>query len=160
MTWILTIVILVILLLCWLLFSPFLLELDTASACARFSWRGIGEARAWYDGKWWMEFRILFFHKKLKLSARKSKPTANTEKRKKTKTRIPFYKVVNCMKTFRVKEWKLAIDTGDYPLNAKLYPLNFLPGLQHHLEVNFTERNYFYIKIHNAPWRIIHAWLR
>ena len=168
MTWILIIVILVLLLLCWLLFSPFLLELDTASSSARFTWWGIGAASVWYEGGWWIYFRIFFFHKKMSLGKRRGRRKErgeNTERRKENtrkgdKKHFPFYKMVNCLKTFRIKEWKLAIDTGDYALNARLYPLNFLPGMKDHLDINFTDRNYCFIKLVNAPWKILYAFIR
>jgi hypothetical protein len=171
MTWILIIVILVLMLLCWLLFSPFLLELDTATARARFTWWGIGAASAWYEDGWWIYFRILFFHKKMNLqeiqrrggnTGRRGKIQRRREiqRRKKSKSPLPIFKIVNCLKTFRVNQWKLGIDTGDYPLNARLYPLNFVPGLQDHLDINFMDRNYCSFKIVNAPWKILYAWLR
>lgn len=162
MAWILIIVILVLLLACWLLLSPFLLELDTASLSASFTWKGIGNANVWYNNEWWLFFRIFFFHKKIKLQGlnkKKEKP-ALTPLEKKPGTPVPYHKIVSCLKTFRVDEWTLAIDTGDYPLNAKLYPLNFLPGLRDHLDVNFMDRNYFYLKIRNTPWKLLYAYLQ
>jgi len=169
MTWILIIVILVLLLLCWLLFSPFLLELDTATSSARFTWWGIGTASVWYEGGWWMYFRILFFHKQMRLNKRRGVNTErrgekrrseNEGKRKKPKSHFPFYKMVKCLRTFRIKEWKLSVDTGDYALNARLYPLNFVPEFQHHLDINFMDRNEGSIKLVNAPWKILYAFIR
>jgi len=160
MTWILTIVILLFLLFCWMLVSPLLLELDSASETARFTWPGIGSASLSHDSHWQIFFRVFFFSKKLILSGNKKKRARVTQKKKqKSKIRVPLYRIVNCLKTFRVVEWKIAIDTGDYALNAKLFPLNFHPILQHHMEVNFVEKNYFYIKIRNYPWRLIYAFL-
>jgi len=161
MTWILTIVILLFLLLCWMLLSPLVLELDTASEKAMFTWPGIGSASLWHDGKWQIFLRVFFFSKKFALSGNKKhkvKPARN--KKQKSKRPVPFYRFVNCLKTFRVVDWKMAIDTGDFALNAKLFPLNFHPMLQNHVEVNFTEKNYFYLKIRNYPWRMIYAFLR
>jgi hypothetical protein len=58
-----------------------------------------------------------------------------------------------------VEEWRLAMDTGDYILNARLFPLNFLPGCRNHLHINFLEENYLYLKIRNYPWKIIYAFV-
>jgi hypothetical protein len=168
MTWILIIVILVLVLLCWLLFSPFQLELDTATSSARFTWWGIGAASVWYEEGWWMYFRILFVHKKMRLNKRRGENTGrrgkkrrnDADRRRGSKKQFPFYKMVNCVKTFRIREWKLSIDTGDYSLNARLYPLNFVPGFQHHLDINFMDRNDCSITIVNAPWKILYAFLR
>jgi hypothetical protein len=160
MTWILIIVILVPVLLCWLLFSPFQLELDTAAPSARFTWWGIGAASVWYEEGWWMYFRILFFHTKRKVRGVRKEHGESKGRRRGSKKQFPFYKMINCLKTFRIKEWKLSIDTGDYSLNARLYPLNFVPGFQHHLDINFMDRNDCSIKIVNAPWKILYAFLR
>ncbi len=62
--------------------------------------------------------------------------------------------------TFRVEQWQLAIDTGDYVLNAQLYPVNFLPRCYGHLQINFTGENYGYIRIRNRPWQLLYAYLR
>jgi len=64
------------------------------------------------------------------------------------------------LRTCRVEEWQLAIDTGDYALNAQIYPLNFVPALHHHLGINFNNKNYLYMKIRNSPVRILYAYLR
>lgn len=161
MTWILTIVILLFLLLCWMLVSPLVLELDSSTSSAKFTWPGIGKACLWYDGQWRIVFHIFFFRKKLNLSEHKKQEDKPVKKiKQKTKSRVPFHRMVNCFRSFRIVEWKLAIDTGDYALNARLYPLNFLPRLRHHLDVNFAEKNYFYMKIRNYPWRMIYAFLR
>ncbi len=63
MTWVLTIVILVLILLAWLLLSPIELEIDTASLRARLNWAGIGNANIWYDGQWWIFFRVFFYER-------------------------------------------------------------------------------------------------
>ena len=161
MTWILTIVILLFLMLCWMLFSPLVLELDSSSPSASFTWPGIGKALLWYDDQWRIFFQVFFFRKELTLSGIKKKPGKPDKKQKqKSKRPIPVYRMVNCLRSFSIVEWKLAIDTGDYALNARLFPLNFLPMFQHHLDVNFVEKNYFYMKIRNYPWRMIYAFLR
>ena len=63
-------------------------------------------------------------------------------------------------KTFRITEWKLALDTGDYSLNAPLYPLNFLPYTINHILVNFQNENYLALKVRNRPWKILIVFLK
>ena len=67
------------------------------------------------------------------------------------------FRIIN---TFRVTKWHLAVDTGDHTHNARLYPLNFLPGNFNHLHVNFRNESYLLLKIRNRPWKIINAFLR
>ncbi len=69
-------------------------------------------------------------------------------------------KMIRVMRTFRVIEWQLSVDTGDYIRNAWLYPLNFLPYGHGHLYINFREENYFFTRIRNRPWKMLVAYLR
>lgn len=62
------------------------------------------------------------------------------------------------LRTFTVEKWQLAIDTGDYPFNALLFPINFLPNSREHVLINFSGHNYFYGKISNRMWKIIYAY--
>lgn len=101
----------------------------------------------------------------MRFSEMKKKPakTGRLKKektKKKVKPRRMLLKAVNMAKAFRIIEWKLAIDTGDYVRNAQLYPLNFVPGFFNHLGVNFCDENYLVLKIVNRPWRILYTYMR
>ncbi|HRG81753.1 MAG TPA: hypothetical protein PLO99_04510 [Chitinophagaceae bacterium] len=63
-------------------------------------------------------------------------------------------------RSFSVEKWQLAIDTGDATLNARLYPLNWIPVLQGHLFVNFNGDQHFQCRIRNTGWRLLWAWFR
>jgi len=92
--------------------------------------------------------------KKIKDTAKKKKPKRRMELRPLLK------KIVRIIKTFRVTEWRLAIDTGDHTRNAQLYPLNFSPRTFRHLYINFSDENYLLLKTRNRPWKILYAFLR
>ena len=166
MTWLLTILLALCILLAWILLSPVVIEIDTRVLRAQIRWFGIGHAKLWYDDEWQFSFRVLFFGKTVRLADRKAKPskkkiTAGKKKPKNRKTgsaRV-FKRMVKVLRTFRVEEWKLAIDTGDYTRNAQLYPLNFIPFNRKHLYINFNNRNYLVLKISNRPGRIVLAFL-
>jgi hypothetical protein len=163
MIWLLGILLFICLLLLWFLVSPLILEIDSRKPAAMLKWVSIGKAMTWYDDEWWLSFRILFFQKKMRLSSIKGKQkkvAAPPVKKTKRRTRPPFRKILNVIRTFRVEEWRLAIDTGDYPRNAQIYPLNFLPKLRDHLRVNFNDENYLYVRIRNRPFKILYAYLR
>jgi hypothetical protein len=87
---------------------------------------------------------------------------ATVKKKGKGKMKISrvLKKAIRVIKTFRVTEWHLAIDTGDHTCNAQLYPLNFLPYTFKHLHINFHDQNYLVLKIRNRPWKILYAFLR
>ncbi|MBL7747832.1 MAG: hypothetical protein JNM19_10420 [Chitinophagaceae bacterium] len=157
-----------VLLLCWILVSPFVIKVDSRLPAAELRWISIGHVRIWYDNEWWLSLRILFYSRTLRFAALKRR---NDEKRKKAvlKNKKPkrrmgltriITKMVRVIKTFRVTEWKLAIDTGDHTLNARLYPLNFFPHLFKHLAINFRNENYLVLTIRNRPWKMLYAFLR
>jgi len=67
---------------------------------------------------------------------------------------------VRIIRSFRVHYWQWALDTGDNTLNAKLYPVNYLPGCYGHLKVNFIGDNYLGFRISNRPWRVLWALIK
>ncbi len=84
-----------------------------------------------------------------------------TEKKKiakkhKIKRKFGLKKGLQIFKSFKIKRFNLEIDTGDYTLNAKLYPvfvfLNYNVG---HFKVNFEDRNQLVLHLQNRPINII-----
>ena len=62
------------------------------------------------------------------------------------------------LKSFRVKSFRLELDTGNPVLNAKLYPLLFLPGLRTwDVGINFLGHNHVSLQIVNRPIYILNA---
>ena len=142
------------------------MEIDTRIPGAGLRWISIGNVRVWYENEWLLSMRILFYRKTIRISEIKRTPkkindgkTKKKEKRKMEIVRI-LKKMIRMLKTFRVTEWNVAIDTDDYIRNAQLYPLNYLPGILGHLHINFQDENYVVLKIRNRPWKIIYAFLR
>ena len=133
---------------------------------AKLEWISIGKAVLWYDNEWWLSMRILFYKKTIRFSEIKSKPkkikepTSKKKPKRRMKIKQLLKKIVRIIKTFRVTEWQLAVDTGDHTQNAQLYPLNFLPYAFKHLHINFSNENYLLLKIRNRPWKILYAFLR
>jgi len=83
-----------------------------------------------------------------------------TKKNKKTKSKIGLRKGLRLLKSFKIKRFDLNIDTGDYTLNAKLYPLFlFLNNGVRHFHVNFENRNQFVLHIQNRPIDIIKSFI-
>ena len=158
---------LIICFICWLLLSPIEMHIDTRVPHASFSWLSIGRAIVIYEKEeWFLKVKILLFRKEWPLSklftqpAKKKKP----EKIKKAGSRAANLKVMNrsfkMLKTFRVIEWKLAMDGNDHIRYAMLYPLNFLPYLGRHIHINFEDQTYLLLKIRNQPWRMVYAWIK
>jgi len=157
------IILFLLLIICWLLFSPFEFQVDTRVPQAYFKWRSIGTAQAIYENEMWiLRIRVLFFSGQWeleKLIFRKKKNKKVKKAKHRSNKRSPL-KFLNLIKSFRVLKWELAIDTNDSIKNAWLYPLNFVPFTRQHLFVNFSDENYLFLVIRNAPWKVVYALLR
>jgi hypothetical protein len=166
MIWVLAILLLLLIIICWLLIASFQLEIDTRVPMARFNWHTIGHAQIFYDDHWLLQFQILFYRRQFALDTLKNKKikkkAAVTHKKKAKRMKLSrlLKKGKRILNSFVVKEWRLAVDTGDFARNAQLYPLNFISRLYPHLQINFKGENYMVLKLQNRAWKIIYALLR
>ncbi len=106
------------------------------------------------------------FRKKWRLSDLQSK-TLKTDKPKKTGKKpkkskaFPLQLIIDILRSFRVRQFKLQIDTDDYVWNAWLFtPVYLIPGLRRHISINFMGRNGLVLQIENQLWRLGLAALR
>ncbi len=150
-------------LIAWLLFAPFILDIDTRTPYATFEWKGLGSANIIYqEEQWLIRYRVLFFRNELNLSTMKRKPKKkktkkDKHKRKEMNSRKMMMKALRVLRSFKVKKWRISLDTGNNVFNAWLYPLNFVIGLEH-CNINFYGENYLVLRLKNNMVRIIHAW--
>jgi hypothetical protein len=162
--WVICILMLLFLNISWLLLSSVTIEVDTRVPGALMQWGTIGNARLWYEDKWWLTMQILFYKKTLLVSQIKRKPRKIGTVKKRAKKAMNISRILKIIfqitKTFRVTYWSLAVDTGDYAINAPLYVLNFFPNTSKHVRVNFHNENYLVLKAKNSLWNILHVYLR
>jgi hypothetical protein len=149
----------------WLMLAPVIVEVDSRVPFVSFRWLSIGSARLFFEDEWKLKWRILIFRQTHSLSKMGSKKKiVHKSEKKKTVKKVRFSKIFKkfrrVLRTFRVRYWQLAVDTGDDTLNARLYPLNYLPHCQGHLLVNFGDENYIKFRISNRPIRILWAWIK
>ena len=154
----------IISLLVWILVSPLELKIDTRIPEVIIQWKSIGSASVVYEkDEWWLNIHILFFNKNWSLMQMIFADKKNTKKVKKIQSQRKkssgkwigrFLKII---RTFRIRKLKMAISSSDNTINAKLYPLNFLPLTRQHIYINFIDENYLLLAIKNQPFRIIYA---
>lgn len=83
----------------------------------------------------------------------KSKP-------KRLRRRIGIKKTTRVLKSFKVKQLLIDIDTGDCLMNAKLYPLfSFINYHKERFNINFEGRNQLVLHLQNRPIRIIKSFI-
>lgn len=160
------IIIFLVLILCWLLFTPVELQVDTRVPIVSLQWVSIGKATAIYENdKWMLKFRVLFFNKQWELE----RLIFEKGKKRKTATRIAkqrkpgmkkLRKFLAAVKSFQVIKCQVAIDTDDGLKNAWLYPLNFLPQTRKYCRINFDDENYLVLRIRNTLWKVAYVFLK
>lgn len=68
--------------------------------------------------------------------------------------------MVKLVRSFRIKKFRMEIDTGDSVMNAKLYPMYAVfPFLNIDFGINFEGRNELALVIENRPIRIIRSFI-
>jgi hypothetical protein len=152
------------LVLCWLLIAPVRLNIDTRIPEISFQWMTVGKAKMVYeDDKWRFKISVLFFFKQWEVKDLFFKPKKKTEKQR-HKAKSKYFKwvrkLLNVIKTFRVTNWQIAVDTGDNVGNAWLYSLNFYPAMGRHFHVNFFDESYLLLELRNAPWKMVYALIK
>lgn len=166
MYWLIGILLFLFLIICWLLIAPLVMIIDTTRPIASIKWVTLGSAKIWYEEEWWVSMRIPFYRRTWRLAdLLKKKPIKKVEAKKKSPSKkLPLSKKMEkfwfIIKSFRVRKWQLAIDTGNPVRNAQLYPLNFYPGAERHILVNFNDDNFLILEIVNRPLKMIIAFLR
>jgi hypothetical protein len=163
MIWI--IILFIILLLAWILVSPLELKIDTRIPEIIIRWRSIGRASVVYENdEWWLYVHLLFYNKNWSLmqmifADKKNKKEFEKiqSQRKKSSSKWTIERFFKIIRTFKISQLKIAIGSSDNAINAKVYPLNFLPQTQRHLYINFEDENYLLLTIKNQPFRIIYA---
>ena len=154
------------LIVCWLLIAPLEFQIDTRIPEASVRWKSIGRAVVTYQNeKWWLNVNVFFFRKrwdleKLIFGKRKRKIRKHHHKKKVVKRPGWVKRILNVVKTFRLTQWQIAVDTGDVTKNAWLYALNFNQYTRRHLYINFIDENYILLVIHNSPWKLAYAFLK
>lgn len=164
-----TVLFLLLLTVGWVLIAPLTLRIDTVSGDYDLRLRGIGGMRLQAGpGDWVVKARVLFWKKEWDLwrwlgQARRRKKGDGKARQPKTSRRrsrrISWKKMVRILKSFRVRRFRVEIDTDDYVLNAYLFPVFHLLS-RGRLQINFNGRNDIQIEITNRIGRIAWAWLR
>ncbi|MEQ8477168.1 hypothetical protein [Fulvivirga sp.] len=146
----------------WLLFSPITVRLDTVNNIYYLKLLGILTIfPSWTSGEFKISIQFPFY--RFELDPTDSRKWKKNEKvpSKKIKRNIPISKIISVIRSFKVKKFRINIDTDDYYWNALLTPLMLLfthMGLQ--VSINFQGKNDCQLIITNSLWRMGWAYLR
>ncbi len=158
--------ILFLLLILYLLFVPVELFIDTTTNEYYIQLKGLAKASVVTDAKEVLKIKLkITFFNFYFYPLKKKSPPKNKEigKRNEIRTmkRIGLRKSLRMLRSFKVKRILLDIDTGDWILNAKLYP--FFGFLNYHVgkfDINFEGRNRLALHLVNRPIYILKSLIK
>ncbi len=140
---------------------PVIVKIDTDTGEYFIQFKGLAKASILGDEQELIKIKlnVLFMNFDLfplrKKFSRKKK-LKEPEKKKKKWTVVKGQKAFRILRSFKVKKLVLEMDTGDFVLNAKLYPvLFFMNRFNGSYAINFENRNRLALHLENRPIRII-----
>ena len=165
MMWLLTISLVLILIIIYVLFAPFYLDIDTERSLLRVRFHHLSTARLLIiDNSLTVDLRIAGWKTQIHLPGqRKKKEKKKTieVKQKNKRGKISFRKGIAVFKTFKVNQCYFNLDSGDMPLNGILFPLFFwisrFTGKD--FRINFLGENVIRLEIENNMARMLSAFL-
>ncbi|MCB0647969.1 MAG: hypothetical protein KDC49_14970 [Saprospiraceae bacterium] len=161
-----TIIILVLLsLLLWVILAPILLSIDTKRHMYQLSlFRVVSVDFRRMDTDLFVHMHNMLFSKTFKIdlleqiTQRSTKKIQPQVKSKKNRFSLSGRKMWRLFRTFKVRNLKLRIDTGDYYCNGLLYPIRFLiNGRNRDVQFVFGGDNELELVVENRMIRILRA---
>jgi hypothetical protein len=152
-----------LLMIIYLLLVPIILFIDTSTNQYFIKVKGIAKASIESDKLEVFKIRLKVFFFNFYFYPLKNNRLVklNKDKKKVVKKKnfkwAHFTKVLRVVRSFKIKQFQLDIDTGDCIINSKLFPVfAFLNFYNHtHCSVNFESRNSVLLSLENRPIRII-----
>lgn len=151
-----------ILILVGLLFIPINIYVDTRRNLYYAELKGLARASIEPDKieviriRLKIPFKVFYFFPLKAWNSLKKKKKRKTEKGSKNRNRFTPKTILRLIRSFRVKEWKLDLDTGDCITNAKLYPLFALLNYRFGgFNINYEGRNHALLLLRNRPISMI-----
>lgn len=158
----LSIIVVVLCITFYALFAPLLVEIDSKSNVYQF--RIVPIFRVWWVMDNLMghpEMSIFGIHKKF-VAQNFNIETTSLETKKKVQLKLNFRRVLAIIQSFKVEKCIVNIDTGDMPLNGKLFPVMYifseLTGKTFH--INFVGKIEVMFTIKNNAYNILKAYFK
>lgn len=151
---------------CFLLVTPLVIEVDSARHKYGIYYRGIAAIDLRWDEGLYLQLWVLGWRKTIEpFGMLGEKPPKKKKPEKPKRKRMAFSKIRRklgrVLRSFTVKRFYVNVDTGDYPLNAILYPLaGALSNERRTVCINFTGDVVVRIRIENRLGKILYAIIR
>jgi len=164
MFWLITSAVLLLILIS-LLIAPIFVRIDTRANQYSFWLPGLINVNFEGDKKEIVKARVAllfvkFYIYPLNYIGKSKRSKTRKPTRKKQSKHVWFKRFLGVVRTFKVKQCYVNMDTGDVLLNARLYPLfallNYNGGNFH---INFDGQNQYVLLIKNRPINIIKSFI-
>lgn len=146
----------------WILFSPIQITLNSQKKIYQIHWYGIARARLLLLSKdFLIRVNVFFWEKDFSLLRPKKEKKKTTQKKTKKKRKFQsrkktLKKIIRILKSFKIKIFKIDLDTGDYIQNSYLYPVfYFLKNKKIDLSINYRGDVNIHLKIENRLYKIL-----
>ncbi len=143
----------------YLFLAPIILYIDTQNDKYFIQQQGIIKASVLGDKKEVFKIKLNILFLNFNVYPLRSKNDNSKSKRKRNMP-FSFSTGLRLLKSFKVKKFRIDIDTGDCIANAKLYPvfafLNYKIG---DFNINFEDRNQLVLHIEIRPIHIIKSFI-
>lgn len=166
MWWITAFLLFVLMIILYLLFAPFYIEVNSITSLYRIRFHHLASISLKpVNGSVTLELNILFWKKQLNRS-QNNEPgiqRIKDEKNKKTRKRsLSMQTLKNLLMSFKLNTFDVLLDTGDVTLNGKLYPFFYLLGIfiRKPVQINFTGQSHIILEIENSLARLALAFIR
>jgi hypothetical protein len=166
---VLIIAILLIILLSYILFAPFFLEIDTTNGLYIVRFHHLASIRFSSDEcSLWLTLKIAFWKKQFDLlSPPPMKIESAKKKQRKRKpgsipTKRMLKRIKEVLRSFYLNKCYINLDTGSMPVNGILYPWFYLLGRHtgNTIMINFNGNNEIILQTENSLARMLWAYLR
>jgi len=160
MIWLLIFLSLLVFVLCYLLFAPFYIEINSYSGLCRVRFHKLITARLRIiKSSLILDLKIAWWQKQIDLLASRKQKAKLTERRNRN---IAPGKMTAILKSFKINKLYLTLCFDNMPLNGILYPLFRWLSIKtgKSMEINFWYENEVVLEIENNFFRIIRAYIK
>lgn len=162
MTWPFYLLLILAAIVLYFLFAPVYIEIDSEHGLFRVRFHQLMSMRLFVKESLFMELRITWWHKSIDLLAARIRKIEPQKKSVTRKTTIPFQKIAEVLKTFKVRKCEVKIDSGDDYFNGLIFPWVLLLGFyfRKNIGMNFLGENKLVLEIKNNAARMLWAFLK
>lgn len=156
----------ILLILGYLVFAPFYIEVNSIKSLyrLRFHWLISLGLKSNTEG-FAVEIKFLFWKKDVSLTEPGRKQDKAPKLMSESRPNMPavdWDRLKNVLKSFNLNTCDISLDTGNMPLNGILYPIVYTISAyyQKQITINFAGHNHVVLEVQNNLARIIYAYYK